>query len=144
MGYLSSPQIDTKHIKSGHIIHFEYHRRKTLAFVLNPAWQKKVHVLKMNEMPYVYFAQIFERIKTENDDLIRDAIAESRAPVDTIIRRPKLFYNTVIKHNSVFNQFNMYRTYFKKDIRNLRIVVFDFGVYIDDVEDLPAPGEDLV
>ncbi len=137
-------KVNFNSITRGHIIEFLYQKetRPHLVFVLTPKWMNKMHAVKLNEIPVRKFEHILKRIRTTNPHMIRESIAKMTAPVGLEIRKPKAFYRTYFKDTTVFTQFEPYRTYSIKEMKDIMIVDYDFG-NLYEVSDPPPKGSKL-
>ena len=135
-------------VKRGQIIRFEYDGGTDeeifpeLVFVLTARWLQKMHGIKLNVLPYLQFEHLLKKIKSEQPDIVKKAIAEMRVPTDIIINSPKLFYRTYLKTNPEFHKYNPYRIYDIKKIKNVFLIDFDYGK-MDDVDSPPKKGSGL-
>ena len=137
-------QIPYNSVTRGHIVEFKYQKDVDphLVMILTPKWENKMHGIKLNVLPYIKFNEILKRIHTSDAQLIREAISEMRVPTKSTIQQPTVFYRTYFKPASVFNQYNPYRTYIIKDIRDVVLVDFDYGDYYN-VDNPPIKGSNL-
>lgn len=131
-------------LKRGHIIEFLYQKEREphLVLVLTPRWLHKLHGIKLNSFPYTHFDTILRRIRTTDKKLIREAISDLKIPAKRSIQQPKVFYRTYFKPSSTFQKYTPYRTYTIEDIKDIRLVDFDYGDFYK-VDEAPIKGSTL-
>lgn len=101
-------QTDMRLVRPGQVIMFYYKRReRRIALVLNPVAVDKIHLLKLNDIPFEEFQRRIRPYVTVVKDIVDKKVAHQELYRDL---RPKI------------EGMGCYRTYYIKDISNIEII----------------------